>query len=57
MRNFKRFLTLALAVLMVVSVFTFSTSAATFTDVDADNEYLAKAVDLLSYLKITKGTS
>lgn len=57
MRNFKRFLTLALAVLMVASVFTFGASAAKFTDVDADNEYLAKAVDLLAYVGVTKGTS
>ena len=57
MRNFKRFLTLALAVLMVASVFTFGASAANFTDVDADNEYLADAVDLLAYVGVTKGTS
>ncbi len=57
MRNFKRFLTLALAVLMVVSVFTFGASAAKFTDVDEDNEALAKAVNLLAYVGVTKGTS
>ena len=57
MRNFKRFLTLALAVLMVVSVFTFGASAAKFTDVDEDNEALTKAVNLLAYVGVTKGTS
>lgn len=57
MRNFKRFLTLALAVLMVVSAFAFSTSAAKFTDVDEDNEALTKAVNLLAYVGVTKGTS
>lgn len=56
MRNFKRFLTLALAVVMLVSTFAFSTSAQ-FTDVDENNEYLVKAVNLLSYLGVTKGTS
>ena len=57
MRNLKKFLTLALAVVMVVSVFAFSASAAQFTDVDENNEYLAKAVNLLSNVGITKGTS
>ncbi len=58
MRNFKKFLTLVLAVMMVVSSFAISTSAATkFTDVPADNEYLAEAVDLLSYVGIAKGVS
>ena len=57
MRNFKRFLTLALAVVMMVSAFAFSTSAAAFTDVDTDNEYLTKAVNLLSYVGVTKGTT
>ena len=57
MRNFKKFLTLVLAVLMVVSVFAANVSAAKFTDVDEDNEYLNKAVNLLSYLNVTKGTS
>lgn len=57
MRNFKRFLTLALAVMMVVSMFAINTSAAAFTDVDEDNEYLAKAVNLLNYVGVIKGTS
>ncbi len=59
MRNFKKFLTLVLAVMMVVSAMSFSTFAATtkFADVDADNETLVEAVDLLSYMGITKGVS
>lgn len=59
MKNFKKFLTLVLAVMMVVSSFAFSTSAATtkFEDVDADNETLVKAVDLLNYMGVAKGKS
>ena len=57
MRNFKRFLTLALAVMMVVSMFAINTSAAAFTDVDEDNEYLAKAVGLLNHIGVIQGTS
>jgi hypothetical protein len=59
MKNFKKFLTLVLAVMMVVSSVAFSTSAATtkFEDVDAKNETLVKAVDLLSYMGVAKGTS
>lgn len=59
MRNFKKFLTLVLAVMMVVSAMSFTTSAAVtnFEDVDADNETLVKAVDLLEYMGITKGVS
>ncbi len=58
MRNFKKFLTLVLAVMMVVSAFAFSTSAATqFTDVPAENEYLDEAVSLLNYMGIAKGVS
>ncbi len=56
MRNFKRFLTLVLATLMVVSTFVVSTSAA-FTDVSADDKALTRAVNLLSYLNVTKGTT
>ena len=56
MRNFKRFLTLVLAALMLVSTFAVSTSAA-FTDVAADNKALTRAVNLLSYLNVTKGTT
>ncbi len=59
MRNFKKFLTLVLAVMMVVSAMSFTTSAAVtnFEDVDPDNEALVKAVDLLEYMGITKGVS
>lgn len=57
MRNFKRFLTLALAVLMVASSFAFGASAAQFTDVDENNAYLTKAVELLNYVGVIKGTS
>ena len=59
MKNFKKFLTLVLAVMMIVSSVAFSTSAATtkFEDVDADNETLVKAVDLLNYMGVAKGTS
>ena len=58
MRNFKKFLTLVLAVMMVVSAFSFSTSAASqFTDVDGENEYLAKSVSLLNYVGVAKGVS
>ena len=57
MRNFKRFLTLALAVVMVASMFAFGTSAAQFTDVDENNAYLAKSVNLLNYIGVAKGTS
>ena len=57
MRNFKRFLTLALAMVMLVSAFAMGTSAAKFTDVDEENDYLAKAVNLLSYIGVTKGTT
>ena len=59
MRNSKRFLTIVLAVLMVMSAFAFNASAATsqFTDVSADNETLTKAVNLLSYIGVAKGTS
>ena len=59
MRNVKKFLTLVLAVMMVVSAMSFTTSAAVtaFEDVDADNEALVEAVDLLEYMGITKGVS
>jgi len=56
MRNFKKFLTLVLAVMMVVSAMSFTTSAA-FEDVAADNEYLAEAIDLLNYMGVAKGVS
>ena len=42
---------------MVASMFAFGTSAAQFTDVDENNEYLAKSVNLLNYIGVAKGTS
>ena len=42
---------------MVVSMFAFNASAAQFTDVDAENEYLNKAVNLLNHVGVVKGTS
>lgn len=57
MRNFKKFLTLVLAVMMVVSAMSFTTSAAKFNDVDAKNEVLADAVDLLNYMGVAQGVS
>ena len=59
MKNFKKFLTLVLAVMMVVSSMAFSASAATtkFEDIDPDNETLVEAVDLLNYMGVAKGKS
>lgn len=60
MKKALRFVALILSVMMLVSAVSFSTvSAATtnFKDVDAKNETLVKAVDLLSYMGITKGVS
>ena len=59
MRNFKKFLTFVLVVMMIVSSLAFTTSAATtkFEDIDAKNEELVKAVDLLNYMGVAKGTS
>lgn len=57
MRNSKKFLTLVLAVLMVMSTVAFSTSAATFTDVKIDTKALYQATGLLSDLGVTKGTT
>jgi len=57
MRNSKKFLTLVLAVLMMMSTFAFSTPAATFTDVTIDNKALYQATGLLSDLGVTKGTT
>lgn len=56
MRKTTKFLTLVLAVLMMVSTFAMSTSAA-FEDVDVENLALADAVELLSTLGVAKGTS
>ncbi len=51
----RKLLTLALAVLMLVSMAT--TASAAFTDVSADNEALSEAVELLSTLGVAKGTT
>ncbi len=56
MRKTTKFLTLVLAVLMMVSTFAMSTSAV-FTDVDVENDALYDAVELLSTLGVAKGTS
>ncbi|MCR5353012.1 MAG: S-layer homology domain-containing protein [Clostridiales bacterium] len=58
MRNFKRTLTLVLAVIFVCSVFAFSASAASkFSDVDPNNEILTNAVTLLEGIGVTKGVT
>ena len=55
MRNFKRFLAVALAMLMVCSAM-ISVSAKSFPDVAKDDDY-AYAIDVLSDLKIVLGGS
>ena len=59
MRNLKRVLTIALAAVMLVAALAVGASAAgtKFTDVNANDEALYKAVSLLEGLGITKGTS
>ncbi len=57
MKKTKRFLTLTLALVMLVSTLVAGAADAKFTDVDEENEYLAKAVELLRQRNITKGTS
>ena len=52
MRNLKKFLALALAMLMLVSCF----GVAAFDDVKDDSKY-AEAVSLLSDLKVIRGFS
>ncbi len=53
----KKFLSLVVAALLTVSAVATSASAAKFTDVDASNEALNDAVELLVALGVTKGTS
>lgn len=53
----KKFLSLVVAALLTVSAVATSASAAKFTDVDANNEALNDAVELLVALGVTKGTS
>lgn len=55
MRNFKRFLSLVVAALLVMSAM--SASAVKFTDVDASDAALTDAVELLVSLGVTKGTT
>lgn len=57
MRNSKRFLSLVVAALMSASAVATSASAAKFTDVDANNEALNDAVELLTALGVAKGTT
>lgn len=56
MRKTTKFLTLVLAVLMIMSVVTTAASAK-FTDVSVENEALDHAVELLTTLGIAKGTT
>ena len=55
----KKFFSVVLAVMMVVSTMSFTTSAAVtkFEDVNSDNEYLAEAIDFLEHLGVVKGIS
>ncbi len=53
----KKFLSLVVAALLTVSAMATSASAAKFTDVDASNEALNDAVELLTALNVTKGTT
>lgn len=59
MRNLKKFLTIVIAAVLATATFCLSASAATtkFTDVNAKDEYLTKAVSMLSYLGVAKGTT
>lgn len=59
MRNFKRILTLGLAAIMLFAVLSVSAFAAQskFTDVNAKDETLTKAVSLLEGIGVTYGTS
>jgi len=52
----KKFLSLVVAALLSVSAVA-TTASAAFTDVDAKNEALTDAVELLTALNVTKGTS
>ncbi len=56
MRNFTKFLSLIMAVMMLASAFAFTTGAK-FSDVDAEDEILTKAVDLLASVGVTTGVS
>ncbi len=56
MKNFKKILSGALAVLMLLSVFAFSVSAKNFEDVPSDYKY-AEQINIISDIGVTKGTS
>ncbi len=53
----KKFLSLVVAALLSVGAVATSASAAKFTDVDVKNEALTDAVELLTALNVTKGTT
>lgn len=58
MRNFKKFLTLALSAVAIVATLCATVSAAsTFSDVPATDKNLTQAVSLLSDLNVAKGTT
>ena len=58
MRNSKKFLAVVIAVAAMLTAMCVSVSAASkFSDVSASDETLTKAVSLLSYLEVAKGTS
>ena len=59
MRKSTRILTIGLAIAMLFAMLAFSVSAAEtkFTDVNAKDETLTKAVALLEGIGVTKGTS
>ncbi len=57
MRNLKKFLALVLSLVMAAGAVSTFATAAKFTDVSASDETLTKAVDLLSSVGITTGTT
>ena len=58
MRNSKKFLAVVIAVVTMLTAMCMSASAASkFSDVSANDETLTKAVSLLSYLGVAKGTT
>lgn len=57
MRKLEKMFVFALAMVMLVGAIVVGASEVKFTDVDEENEYLAKAVELLRQRNITKGTS
>ena len=57
MRNLKKFLALVLSLIMAAGTISTFATAAKFTDVAASDETLTKAVDLLSSVGITTGTT